>query len=78
MNEQERKRQRIYALLNAETKPKILCLPYTKQRKIFTEEEILRKVEWRSEQKRKRRFFFNCSQFGDLEGPQNVNKKVHK
>ena len=35
MNEQEKKRQRIYDLLNAETKPKFLCLPYTKQRKNF-------------------------------------------
>ena len=37
MNEQEKKRQRIYDLLNAETKPKILCLPYSKQRTFFTE-----------------------------------------
>ena len=35
MSEQEKKRQRIYDLLNAETKPKFLCLPYTKQRKKF-------------------------------------------
>ena len=34
MSEQEKKRQRIYDLLNAETKLKYLCLPYTKQRKI--------------------------------------------
>ena len=31
-NEQEKKRQRIYNLLNAEIKPKFLLLPYTKQR----------------------------------------------
>ena len=30
MNEQEKKRQIIYDLLNAETKPKFLCLPYKK------------------------------------------------
>ena len=30
MSEQENKRQRIYYLLNAKTKPKFLCLPYTK------------------------------------------------
>ena len=30
MNEQEKKRQRIYDLLNAETKAKFLCLPYAK------------------------------------------------
>ena len=33
MSEQEKKRQRIYDLLNAETRPQFLCLPYTKQRK---------------------------------------------
>ena len=35
MGEQEKKQQRIYDLLNTETKPKFLCLPYTKQRKMF-------------------------------------------
>ena len=35
MSEQEKKRQRISDLLNAETKPKCLCLPYRKQRKKF-------------------------------------------
>ena len=35
MSEQEKKLQRIFDLLNAETKPKFLCLPYTKQRKTF-------------------------------------------
>ena len=33
MSEQEKKQQRIYDLLQVETKPKFLCLPYTKQRK---------------------------------------------
>ena len=33
MSEQEKKRQRIYDFLNAETKQKFLCLPYIKQRK---------------------------------------------
>ena len=33
ISEQEKKQQIIYDLLNAETKPKFLCLPYTKQRK---------------------------------------------
>ena len=28
----KKKQQRIYDLLKAETKPKFLCLPYTKQR----------------------------------------------
>ena len=35
MSEQEKKQQRIYDLLNAETKLKFLCLPHTKQKKIF-------------------------------------------
>ena len=35
MCEQEKKQQRIYNLLNAETKLKFLYPPYTKQRKIF-------------------------------------------
>ena len=39
MSEQEKKRQRIYDLLNTETKQKILCRPYSKQKKkkTFTE-----------------------------------------
>ena len=35
MSEQEKKRPRIYDLLNFETKPKFLCLPYKKQRIFF-------------------------------------------
>ena len=35
MSEQEKKRQRIYDMLNAETKPNFLCLPYTKQNFFF-------------------------------------------
>ena len=43
MSEQEKKSQRIYDLLNAKTKPKFLCLPYTKQRKnFFTEKELFK------------------------------------
>ena len=34
MSELEKKRSRIYDLLN-ETKPKFPCLPYTKQRLLF-------------------------------------------
>ena len=33
MSEQKKKRQRIYDLLYAKTKPMFPCLPYTKQRK---------------------------------------------
>ena len=42
MSEQKQKRQRIYDLLNAETKPDFLCLPYTKQRKFFTEKALFK------------------------------------
>ncbi len=54
MSEQEKKRQRIYDLLNAETKPKFLCLLNTKQRKIFYRKELFKKkAEQRIEQKQK-------------------------
>ena len=42
MSEKEKKRQRIYDLLNAKAKSKFLCLPYTTQSKIFTEKEIFK------------------------------------
>ena len=57
--EQEKKQQRIYDLLNAETRPKYLCPPYTKQRKkSFTEKKsFLRKRETgRLNKKRKEGF----------------------
>ena len=45
-------------MLYAETKPKFLCLPYTKQRKKKnTEKEILSKSEWRIEQKTEKKTF---------------------
>ena len=54
MNEREKKRQRIYDLLNAETKPEFLCLSYTKHRKFFTETELFKETaNGRLNQKRK-------------------------
>ena len=51
MSEQE-KNQEKSDLLNTKTKPKFLCLPYTKQRKIFTDKELFKeKEEWKIEQK---------------------------
>ena len=50
MSEQEKKRQRIYDLLNAETKLKFLCLLYTKQKK---KKNFPKKRESWIEQKRK-------------------------
>ena len=38
--QQEKKRQRIYDELNAETKLKFLCLSFTNQRKIFTQNAL--------------------------------------
>ena len=68
MSEQEKKRRRIYDLVNAETKPKFLCLTYTEQRKKFTEKKLFKeKGEWRIEQKMKGKLF-NCSLFGDEKG----------
>ena len=43
MSEQEKKQERICDLLNAETKPKILCLPYTMKRKKIHKKSFLRK-----------------------------------
>ena len=58
MSEQEKKRQRIYDLLNVETKPKILCPQYTKQRKMFTEIKLFKeKGQWRIEQKNEKKTF---------------------
>ena len=58
MSEQE-KWQRIKDLLYTKTRPKFLCLPYTRQRKIiFTEKELF-KEKGKIEQKTKR--LFNCS-----------------
>ena len=54
MSEQEKKRQRIYDLLNAETKPKFLCLAYTKEiKKCYRKEE---KEGWGTEQNQKKGF----------------------
>ena len=55
MSEQEKKQ---HDLLNVETKPKFLCLPYTKQRTFFTEKELLKeKGKKRIEQKNKMKAF---------------------
>ena len=53
MSEQEKKRQRIHNFLRAETKQKVLCVLYTKQRgKKYTEKELFKeKSEWRIAQK---------------------------
>ena len=56
MSEQEKKRQRISDFLYAETKPKFVCLPYTKQRKNFYRKRVFKEMrEWRIEQKKKKK-----------------------
>ena len=50
MSEQIKKRPRIYDLLNAEIKPKILCLLFTKQISFFSEKKPFKeKGLWRIE-----------------------------
>ena len=66
-SEQDNKPQRIYDLLNAETKTKFLCLPYTKQRRtifFYRKRDFKDKGEWMIEPKMKRRLFY-CSCYGD-------------
>ena len=61
MGVQEKKQQRIYDLPNAQTKPKFLCLTYTKQRHFFYRKRILKKKgrggEGRTEQKNEKKAF---------------------
>ena len=77
MSEQEKKHQIIYDLLKAETIPNFLCLPHTKQRKIFTEKEFfLRKSgsgvlnnKWKED-------FLSVLAPAILKDPHNINKKA--
>ena len=69
MSEQEKKRQRIYDLLNAEAKPKFLCLPYIKQRIFFFTGKVLFKDKGRSGGLKKPRII------GFLTAPTTVIKK---
>ena len=59
MSEQEKKLQRIYDMLDAETKQKFLCLPYTKKKEKFLDN--IRVEGWT----KTRRRLFNYSFFGD-------------
>ena len=78
MSVQEKKRQRICDLLNAETKQKFICLPSRKQRKNAVKELFLRKKkDWRSEQKTKIRLF-SCSRYGNYKGPHCINKNARQ
>ena len=65
MGEQENKRQRIYDLLNAETKAKFVYHIQSIE-KNFTEKELFKEKEkWRIEGKKMKRRLFNCSRYGD-------------
>ena len=60
----KRNNKESYDLLNAESKPKFLHLPYTTQRKIFDRKRpFYGKGQWKSEQKMKS--IFNCSCYSD-------------
>ena len=58
MSEQKKKRQRIYDLLNVESKSKFICLPYAKRRKkILQKKSFLRKTSsWGLNKKEKKAF----------------------
>ena len=64
MSEQEKKWQRIYYLLNAETKPKFICIMHKKRKKNNEKEMFKEYGEWWIEQKTKRNVF-NSSSYGD-------------
>ena len=81
ISEQEKKRQRIYDLLNAETTPKFLCLLYTKQRKtfFFTEKELFKeKGEWRIEPKTTRKFLTALATAIKKETTTSIRKHANK
>ena len=82
MSEQEKKRQGIYCLLNAETKAKevrnnwsLFVYRMQSKDKSFTKKNFLRKMVMEGYTKTKRRLF-NCSRYSEQEGPNNINKKA--
>ncbi len=60
VNEQKKKSQRIYDLLNVETETKFPCLLYTQLRKIFYRKRRSERLK-----KKIKRRLFNCSCYGD-------------
>ena len=73
MREQEKKWPRIYDLLNVETKPKFLCLPYTNKRKNFLLKKSFLRTRGSGGLNKKWKEGFLIV----LTGPHTVNKKVH-
>ena len=75
MSEKEKKWQKIYDFLNAETKPKFHCLQCTKERKNLQKNSFLTKSgSWGLKKTKRRIFYSSC--YSDLEGPQNVIKEA--
>ena len=81
ISKQEKKRQRIYDLLNAETKPKFPCLQ-NKEKNLFffffffTAKEFFKEKKGVDDWTKKWKEFFTSSRYGDSEGPHIVNKKA--
>ena len=78
MSDQEKKRQRIYDLLNAETKKKFLCLPYTNLRRKIYRKSFLRKKGNVGLNKNEKKAFQLLSLRRLRRNPHNINKKVRK
>ena len=58
------------------SKPKFLCLLYTKQRNFFfTKNELFKEKGSGGSNKKPQKRFFNCSCYVDWVGPRNTNKK---
>ena len=69
----EKKRQKIYDLLNAESF--FVYRIQSKEKKSYGNELLKEKEYWRIEQKFKRRLL-NCSHYGNEEKSHNVSKKA--
>ena len=88
MNEQEKKRQRIYDMLHAETKPNfffffsIIGVSTVYKENLF----VFFLLKWTRYKemgigglnKKTKKMLSNCSRCDDLEGPHKVNKKACK
>ena len=86
MSEQEKKRQRIYDLLHAKTKPKFLCLPYTKhskKKKNYRKKLYKETGEWMIEKKERKGFLIALAWTIKKDPTRSIRKyayelKVHK
>ena len=78
MSVQEKKRQRIYDFLNAETYSNFLCLLYTKQIFFFFygRKAFLKKRRSGELNKERKEILFICSSYRYLVGHHSINKKA--